>query len=176
MQRVVVVGSGGAGKSTLARRLAAVTGLPLHHLDVLFWGPNWQETPSEEWERVQRRLVSGERWIIDGNYAATLDIRIAAADTIVFLDLPRVLCTRRATLRSLRRWGQRRPDLAEGCNERFDLEFLRWVWDFNRTTRPNVVDAITRHGEGKRIVWLKRPSDVRNFLASPHDHPTAVPS
>lgn len=176
MERVVVVGAGGAGKSTLARELAAVTGLPLYHLDVLFWRPNWEETPRDEWEQVQRGLVARDRWIIDGNYAASLDIRIPAGDTVVFLDLSRFLCTRRAAWRSLRRWGARRPDLADGCNERFDLEFLRWVWTFNKTTRPKVVDAITRHGDGKRIVWLRRPADVRRFLAAPRDHPSAVPS
>lgn len=176
MQRVAIVGSGGAGKSTVARELAAVSGLPLHHLDTMFWRPGWEMTDDDEWARVQRTLVAEPRWIIDGNYAKTLHIRLPAADTIVFLDLPRGLCTRRAAWRSLKRWGDRRPDLAPGCDERFDLAFLRWVWDFPRASRPALVDAIREHGEGKRVVWLRRPADVERFLAAPADHPSLLPS
>lgn len=176
MQRVAIVGSGGAGKSTVARELAASTGLPMHHLDTLFWRPGWEMTDDDEWAALQHRLVADDRWIIDGNYSSTLHIRLPAADTIVFLDLSRVLCTRRAAWRSLRRWGERRADLAPGCDERFDLAFLRWVWNFPRDSRPKLVEAIRIHGgEGKRVVWLRRPADVTRFLAAPDDHPSLMP-
>lgn len=172
----MIVGSGGAGKSTIARRLHASTGLPLHHLDVLYWRPGWVETPDDEWRRQVADLVAGDRWIIDGNYGGTLDLRMARADTIVFVDLSRWTCTRRAAWRSVRRWGERRPDLAPGCDEKLDLAFLRWVWTFGRLHRPRVVEAIERHREGRRVVWLRRPHDVAEFLRAPADFVPAVPS
>lgn len=176
MERVAIVGCGGGGKSTVARALADATGLPLHHLDRLFWRPGWVETPSDEWAAIQHDLVAADRWIIDGNYGSTLDIRLAAADTVVFVDLGRFKCVRRAAWRSLRRWGRRRPDLADGCDERFDLTFLRWVWNFRRDSRPTVVAAIDRNRHRARIVWLRTPADVRAFLDAPTRFPAAVPT
>src|SRR5207248_9352838 len=109
MKRVLVIGSGGTGKTTVAQRLARRTGLPLIHLDLLYWRPGWQPTPGEEWRETVRRLVAGERWIIDGNYGGTLDLRLAACDTVVFLDLPRVLCLWRVLVRQLRHFCRWRP-------------------------------------------------------------------
>ncbi len=81
-----MIGSGGAGKSTVSRRIAAATGLPLVHLDRLYWHPGWVATPAAEWEQVVRDVVAGDRWVIDGSYGGTLALRLAAADTV---DLPR---------------------------------------------------------------------------------------
>jgi hypothetical protein len=86
MERVLVLGSPGSGKSTFARQLAATLGLPVFHLDQIYWNPGWVETPPEQFREVQRALVRGERWIIDGDYGATLEVRLAAAGTVVVLD------------------------------------------------------------------------------------------
>lgn len=91
-QRIILIGSGGSGKSTLARQIGAVLSLPVIHLDALFWQPGWVETPRPEWEALQRELVARDRWVIDGNYGHTLDIRLAAADTVIFMDMPRLVC------------------------------------------------------------------------------------
>jgi hypothetical protein len=83
LRRVAIVGCGGSGKSTVARELGRRTGLPVVHLDPLFWSSDWQPCPPEEWEAIQRRLVAEEGWIIDGNYGGTMELRLAAADTVV---------------------------------------------------------------------------------------------
>src|SRR5262245_11527403 len=106
MQRVLVIGSGGAGKSTFATRLGAATGLPVVHLDARYWRPGWVPTPKQEWTRAIDEISARDAWIMDGNYGGTLDRRLAACDTVLFLDLPRVVCLRRVLWRSLRYWGR----------------------------------------------------------------------
>jgi len=167
MQRVVVVGSGGAGKSTFSRRLGALTGLPVVHLDDLYWRPGWEPTPVDEWRAVQARVVTEPRWIVDGNYSATLDVRLERADTVVFLDFPRALCLSRALWRVARNHG--RAVQAAGCPERFDGEFIRWIWSYRTRSRPRVLDAIARHRSHLDLVCLTRPRDARRWLASSGD-------
>ena len=91
-RRILVVGSGGAGKSTFARELARRTGLPLVHLDLHYWKPGWTPTPPDEWLGRVRDLVRGDRWIIDGNYVGSLALRLERCDGVVFFDLPRLIC------------------------------------------------------------------------------------
>jgi adenylate kinase family enzyme len=95
MRRIMVIGSGGAGKSIFSRRLGDVLGIEVIHLDRLHWKPGWAETPKGEWAELVGQLVRGDEWIIDGNYGGTLEVRLGACDTVIFLDLPR-----RATRRS----------------------------------------------------------------------------
>ena len=164
MQRVAVIGSGGAGKSTLARQMGERLGLEVIHLDQLFWNPGWEPTPADRWRAIQARLVEGERWVMDGNYGATLPIRVAAADTVVFVDLPRRVSIARAVLRS---WRSRGRDVqAFGCPERVDREFLVWMWRFPRDSRPIVLAALAEHAvDGTTVVTLRSRSDVARFLA-----------
>jgi adenylate kinase family enzyme len=163
MQRVAVIGAGGAGKSTFADRLGQLTGLPVIHLDQLFWRPGWEQTPREDWEALQSDLVAGDSWIMDGNYGASLALRLVRADTIVLFDLPRWLCLRRAVWRSLRNYG--REVQAPGCPERLDREFLSWIWHFPERTRPRVLAAIDEHGQQATLHRLYRPSDADRLLA-----------
>ena len=125
-RRVLVSGLAGAGKSTFSRALSAKTGLPLIHLDIHFWKPGWVEPTEEEWREKQRGLLSGDEWIADGNYHATLDLRLERADTVVYLDTPWWVCARRALVRGVRK----RPagfELPNGCNESA-LRRLRDEW------------------------------------------------
>jgi adenylate kinase family enzyme len=163
MRRVAVIGCGGSGKSTLARRLGERTGLPVVHLDALFWRPGWQPTPPDEWRSIQAAVVARDRWIVDGNYGGTLDLRLAAADTVVFLDMPR-----RVTVPSiLRRWLRHHgtPVQASGCPERVSWEFLRWVWNYRRDSRPRALAAIAEHGGAAEVITLRSRADVAAFLA-----------
>lgn len=165
-RRILVIGSGGAGKSTLAARLAAATGLPLVHLDVHFWTPGWVPLPDDEWAATVDRLIAADRWIMDGNFSGTLRKRLDAADAVVFLDTPRWRCLARVFRRMARWYGRSRPDLAEGCPESFDWGFLRWVWDFPRRSRPEVLAALeAAPGRVKRIV-VRSNAEVERFLAA----------
>ena len=166
MDRVAIIGCGGAGKSTLARALAQRTGLPVVHLDSHFWRAGWTPTPDAEWRARVAGLVAAERWIIDGNYGGTMEQRLARADTIVFLDAPRWRCVVRVLRRRLRHRGRTRPSMGSGCPERMTGEFLRYVWDYNATRRAKVLERIERHRANRHVAVLHSPADVRTFLAA----------
>ena len=166
MARVLVIGSGGAGKSTLARRLAERTGLPAVHLDRLYWRPGWESTPPEEWDGTVARLAAEPRWIMDGNYGRTLGPRLAAADTVVLLDYPRLLCLWRATRRWLTYRGRTRADMAPGCDEQLSLEFVRWIWSYPRRGRRTALARIAAADPAPRLVVLRSPAEAERWLAS----------
>lgn len=168
-QRIAVIGSPGSGKSSVASALAATLDLPLHHLDRLYWRPGWDPTPPEDWRAMQARLVQEARWIIDGNYGQTLSIRLARADAVVFLDLPGAVCLWRAFSRSLR--DGERPDLAEGCPEHVDAEFLRFIAQFRRRDRRDVISHRDSAPAGQAWIVPRRARDVRSLFRalSPSD-------
>src|SRR5688500_12440346 len=122
MQRILVIGSGGAGKSTFAAELARRLALPLIHLDALYWKSEWTPTPKDKWARLVAKAAAGERWIMDGNYGGTLDLRLGYCDAVVFLDMPRLLCLWRVVRRSIRFHGRSRPEMSDGCPERLSWE------------------------------------------------------
>ncbi len=164
MQRVAVVGSGGAGKTTFAIACSAVTGLPVVHLDEHFWHPGWVESRQEEWRDHQAELLTGDKWIVDGNYGNTLDLRLSLVDTIIWLDFSRYVCLLGAVRRTLFNLG--RPMQAVGCPERFDREFLEWVWKFPKESRPKLVDAIERYRRGVDVLRFHSRRETREFLRS----------
>lgn len=168
MQRVLVIGCGGAGKTTLAVSLHRATGLPLIHLDELYWRPRWEATPAEEWEARVDELIARPRWIMDGNYGGTLDRRLEAADTVIFLDMPRLVCMRRLLQRRLRYHHRSRPSLPADCPERLSLEFLWWVWTYPERRRPGILEKLSGLGPGTRVEILRGERDVKRFLGGIH--------
>jgi adenylate kinase family enzyme len=165
MRRVLVIGCAGAGKSTLARQLATMLQLPLIHLDRHFWRPHWELPDMQEWRDTVAELAARADWIMDGNYSNTYDLRMPRADTIIWLDFPRGICMRRVLIRTLGGYGRCRPDLADNCPERFDFEFLRFVWNFHTRNRPHIVDGIAKYGSGRRLFQLTTDRDVENLLS-----------
>jgi len=164
MRKILVIGSGGSGKSTFSTRLGALLNIDVIHLDQCFWQPGWVKPEPEEWERIVTELTDRDSWILDGNYSGTLELRIGKCDTIVFLDLSRWVCLWRIVTRSLRYRNGRRPDMAEGCPEQLTLEFVLWVWNYPRRSKPKILELLREKGEGKQIVWLRSRGEVERFL------------
>ena len=162
MQRLLVIGSPGAGKSTLARALAARTGLPLVHLDQLHWLPGWTERNRDESRAELAGVLAQDRWIIDGNYGSILAMRLARADTVVWLDYPTHLCFWRVLKRWWRYRGTNRPDMTEGCPERLDPEFLWYVLTFRSAWQGR--NAALLDGFQGNIVRLQATAATRRWL------------
>ncbi|HEX8746193.1 MAG TPA: DNA topology modulation protein [Pyrinomonadaceae bacterium] len=165
MKKVLVIGPGGAGKSTLAARLGALLKIEVLHLDKFYWHAGWIETPKPEWRATVEEMLRGDAWIMDGNYSGTLDIRVQACDTVVFLDMPRTLCLWRVLKRALMYRRKSRPDMAEGCPEKLTMEFILWIWNYPRRSRPKIVRMLKANQGEKRIVRLRSQAEVESFLA-----------
>ncbi len=163
MKRVAIIGSGGAGKTTLAHALAERTGLPVIHLDRLYWNAGWVETPYDRWLERQNEFLTQECWIVDGNYGSTMDVRLAAADTVIFLDISRLRCLWRVVKRRVKYHNRSRPDMTEGCPERLTWEFLQFVWGYPKTRRPVILEKLGRL-ENKQVVYLQSVGEVETFL------------
>lgn len=160
----MVIGSGGAGKSTFSRRLGEKLGVKVIHLDTFFWRPGWTETPEDAWRLKVEELCRGESWVMDGNFGGTLETRFAACDTVVFLDMPRAVCVWRVLKRALMYRDVPRPDMAEGCREKLDLKFLHWVWTYPARRRPKILERLEELGGDKRVARLRSDADVERFL------------
>lgn len=165
MERVILLGCGGAGKSTMARQLGEITGLPVVHLDKLYWRENWTPLFNEEFDALQRAELQKECWILDGNFGRTLQWRLDRCDTIIYLDYPRWQCVLGVLKRIFTTYGRTRPDMGPGCKERFDWEFLCWVWNFNRDKRERFYRMIeeTKHAN---VIILRNRKEGKRFLNS----------
>lgn len=170
MKKVLVIGSGGAGKSTFARRLSEKTGLEVIHLDQLYWKPNWVETPKGEWQEIVKEIIEGDEWILDGNFGSTMEMRIEACDTVIFLEMPRFVCVYRIFKRVAKYRNKTRPDMAEGCNEKFDLKFFGWIWNFEQTAKPRIKKLLDKFQNEKTIIRLKSKREVEKFFAHYSEH------
>lgn len=161
MKRIIVIGCPGSGKSTFSRTLHQETGLPLIHLDMLYWNPDGTTVPKKTvfLERLHEAM-SGESWIIDGNYGSTMELRMAACDTVIFLDYPTELC-----LEGIRaRKGTPRSDMPWlGATENEDEEFITFIKNYAAQQRP-VVLALLKKYHDKNIVIFRDHRDSDTFL------------
>ena len=159
-----MLGSSGAGKSTFARELGNRLGMETIHLDSHYWQPNWTSAPPEAWDEKLKALLERDSWVMDGNYPASLPLRMEYADTVIFLDRGRLLSLLRCVSRFLKYRGQSRPELAPGCYEKIDWDFFKWIWNYPRDVRPGIMEVLENQTDTTVIV-LKTDSQVTRFLA-----------
>ena len=160
MKRVIVIGCPGSGKSTFARALREKTGLPLYHLDMMYWNADKTTVPKEEFRAKLAELLAEDAWIIDGNYGSTMEARMAACDTVFFLDYPVEICL--AGIRE--RQGKPRADMP-WIETEDDEEFLTFVKDFSEKSRPIVLALLEKYQE-KRILIFRTRDEADEFLRS----------
>ena len=160
-RRIVVLGPPGSGKSTLARDLGRRHGLPVFHLDRIYWRPGWVAAEPAVFRAEIERIAALPAWIMDGNYTDTIAPRFAAADLVVTLDMPSWLCTMRVLRRTLSNLGTVRPEGPAGCPEQLTVAFLRYTATWNRLRRARTL-TLTESFPGSRVV-LRGPSAVRAF-------------
>jgi adenylate kinase family enzyme len=164
VQRVAIIGSTASGKSTLARRLQAATGIEAFHLDDLYWGPSCTAMPEHEWDALLDQLVSRPTWIIDGNFTASLPRRLAAADTVILLDLPRIVCLVAAVKRRLLFRVRRPPGMARGCPPMFNRTLVGWIWSFPDDHTPYYLELLREAVPGRTALVLRHRRDVHRFV------------
>ena len=158
MKRIMIIGCPGSGKSTFASALAAKTGMPLYYLDMMYWNPDRTTKPKDEFRAALRETVELSEWIIDGNYGSTLEIRMEACDTVIFLDYPVEVCIAGVEERR----GKPRPDMPWVETEP-DLEFIEFIKKYNEESRPKVIELLEKYKE-KKIIIFKSRAEADEFL------------
>lgn len=165
MEKVLVIGCPGSGKTTLSLKLAAKSRLPLVHLDKLFWRDNWKQTSREEFDELLMKELVKPRWIIDGNFSRTISTRLKYCDTVIYLDFPRLICLWSVLKRWIISYGKSRPDMGGDCPEKVDFKFLKSVWQFNRTQRNRTYSFLQAQHDTE-IIILRSRKQVKEFLRS----------
>ncbi len=160
-QKTIVIGSPGSGKSTFSRRLRDATGLPLYYLDMLWHKPDKTNCSREEFDEALGKIISGDKWIIDGNYQRTLEMRLKSCDTVFFMDFPLDVCLSGAASRV----GTKREDMP-WVEDEFDAEFRQWIIDFPETKLPQIYELLEKYKDGKTITVFKSREEADGYLRS----------
>ncbi len=161
----MIIGCPGSGKTTFSRRLAEVLGRQAVHLDRLLWRPDWEMIPYDERLVIHNGLINADSWIIDGMWRSHVTDRMKRATAVLFLDYKRSVCLRRAVARRIRFAGKQRNDIAEGCTEKLDGDFIRYIWKFNKEIRPMIYELINRYSENIDYAVFKNPKEAEKFLS-----------
>jgi adenylate kinase family enzyme len=163
MEKIVIIGSPGAGKSTFAKKLGSILKIKVFHLDRIFWQSGWNEIPRKTRIDILQRIVQKKRWIIEGTYLKSSEPRLDAADTIIFLDIPPLLCLQYIIKRHRKYHGRPRRDIPKGCTDKLDLRRILKVLAFPFRGRRILKEKL-RNYKSKRIIWLCSPEEVEDFL------------
>lgn len=165
----MVIGCSGAGKSWLSAQIAQTFDLPLISLDAEYWQPNWTQPEQDAWLSRVDVLSASEKWVMDGNYPGTLEIRIPRADVVIFLDLPRWRYMLSLISRTCANWGKVREGMAAGCPERLDLKFLRHAWQCRDMIRDVTLKAIHNLRPDQCGIVLRSRTEIDDFARGlPH--------
>lgn len=160
-QKIIVIGSPGSGKSTFSRKLRDMTGLPLYHLDMIWHKPDKTNISREEFDEKLHKIICGDKWIIDGNYQRTLEIRLKACDTVFLMDFPLDVCLSGARSRI----GKKREDMP-WVEEEFDEEFRQWIVDFPTAKLPLIYELLEKYRENKKIIVFKSRQEADSYFAN----------
>jgi adenylate kinase family enzyme len=164
--RILVIGCSGGGKSTLSQKIAARFGLDYVSIDRdVLWLPGWVQRPKAEQLECIRMFAGGERWIMDGTNTSTFDIRVPRSDIVLWVRMPRFLCIRGILGRWIRTRGKTRPEMAPGCPEKMDVEFLRFVWTWEKVYGPRVLAGLQAHAGDTPVLVLKSRGEMRQLLS-----------
>lgn len=163
--RILVIGCSGGGKSTVSQAIAARFGFTYISIDRdVRWLPGWNLRSKEEQRQRILERIAGDRWIMDGTSTSSFDVRVARSDIVIWVRMPRLLCIWGAVTRWLRFLGRTRPEMAPGCIEKIDWEFLAFIWTFEERYTPHIVAGMAAHGPDKPVIELKSRRQMRHLL------------
>ncbi len=163
-KRIAIVGCGGSGKSYLSEKMGEMLGIEVFHLDKLYWKPSWVERDKAEFDGICREIYKKDSFIIDGNFMRTMPERMENSDTLIWLDFSTIAAVRGVLSRVIKNYGHVRPDMGDGCPERFDLSFIKWIVGFRKKTRPKVKAVAEKaSADGKTVVILHNRREVNEF-------------
>ncbi len=165
MEKIVIIGPGGAGKTTLAQKLGSILNINVVHLDRILWQRDWKEIPRDTRIDIIQILVQEKQWIIDGTYLSTSELHLEAADTIILMDISPLVCLLRIIKRHKKFEGRSRRDIPMGSTDKLTLFLILKVLSFpfqgSRTIKQNL-----RTHKSKQIFWLRSLKEVKDFLAN----------
>lgn len=160
MERVIIIGCPGSGKSTFGRKLKCITDLPLYHLDMMFWNVDKTTVSKEIFIERLQEVMSNSKWIIDGNYGSTMEMRIKECDTVFFLDYPTEVCIDGI----MERKGKPRSDMPWVENDNTDEEFVDFISKYNLESRPKVISLLEKYST-KNIIIFKTRTESEEYLS-----------
>lgn len=163
MNRIIVIGCCGSGKTTLSKLLSKMLDLPIVHLDSLYWRDNWQPASNDEFDDWLLAELKKPYWIIDGNNKRTMPLRLKYCDTVIFLDYDRINCLFGVIKRVITNYGKCRSDMGGNCPEKFDFDFLKYVWNFNKINRNKYFELLADNKD-KKIIILKNRRELQQFI------------
>lgn len=169
MQRVMIIGQPGSGKSTLARAMGDITNLPVVHMDMIHWQSGWVERPRPQKDVLCAEVHARDKWIFEGGHSATWPERLNRCDTLIWLDFQLGIRARRVFWRTMRSWGQSRPDLPPDCPEQVSFEFYQWIWNTRHSAKSMMLRLYQSAPASKTTLRLCNPHDVTQFLGALRD-------
>ena len=160
MRKVIVIGCPGSGKSTFSKELHKATGLPLYHLDMMYWASDGTNVPRDIFRERLRETLDKEAWIIDGNYQSTMEMRVQLCDTVFFLDYPTEICIEGVRSRK----GKERSDVPCKMPEDEDDKFIGFINSYNSESRPAVLELLRKYSQ-KNIAVFKDRAEADRYLS-----------
>lgn len=154
--RLMVIGCSCSGKSTFSRKLAEITGLPLTHLDRLFWKSGWIEEDRDIFLTKQKSIVRQDKWIIDGHYRSTMEMRLERAQVIYRFRIGTIACLLGYVKRLMEKRHAVRPDITVGCEERIEWDFIKWIAGFSRKQEKRTDEILKKYPHIKVITFYSR--------------------